>query len=165
MSEPKPGQSGVNMQRTALWIAAVGSAVLLTACSSSNSGTALTPTPPATLATQPAPSDSPVATLTPSQLRPESVGPSPSSPSPRSAAPVPAPTPTQDEDPTRPEKSKKPKPTAAASNCDPNYANACVPIVAWDLDCGDIGEMVFVVDQDIHGFDADGDGRGCESYG
>ena len=141
------------MQRTALCIAAIGSSMaLLTACSSSDVGTALIASPP--------------ATLTPSQLRPESVSPSPSSPSPRSAAtPVPAPTTTEDKDRARPDKTKKPKPAPIASDCDPNSANACVPIVAWDLDCGDIGAMVFVVDQDIHGFDADGDGRGCESYG
>lgn len=155
------------MQRTALCIAAIGSSVaLLTACSSADVGTVLIASPPATLTTQPAPANSPVATLTPSQLRPESVSPSPSSPSPRSAAtPVPVPTTTEDKDRARPDKTKKPKPAPTASDCDPNYANACVPIVAWDLDCGDIGAMVFVVDQDIHGFDADGDGRGCESYG
>ena len=69
--------------------------------------------------------------------------------------------------PDRDKKKDKPKPVPAtpASNCDPNYTNACVPIVAWDLDCGDIGQLVIVVDQDIHRFDADGDGRGCESYG
>jgi hypothetical protein len=40
-----------------------------------------------------------------------------------------------------------------------------VPIVGYDLDCGDIGFMVTVIGSDIHGFDREGDGLGCESYG
>ena len=63
-------------------------------------------------------------------------------------------------------KSKKDSnPATPGANCDPNYAGACVPVVAWDLDCPDIGNSIQVVGSDIHGFDADGDGSGCESYG
>jgi len=147
---------------------------LLTACASqTTSDQALvgpSDSPPSTTSQAPAGSSAsnpmPVATLTPSQLRPESSSPPPSlmsspagiSPSPKSLVAPAKPD-------ARPKDAKpKPSPTAAASNCDPNYANACVPIVAWDLDCGDIGELVIVVGQDIHGFDAEGDGRGCESY-
>lgn len=52
-----------------------------------------------------------------------------------------------------------------APNCDPNYAGGCVPAVAYDLDCADIGFMVEVVGSDPHGFDRDLNGLGCESYG
>ncbi len=48
--------------------------------------------------------------------------------------------------------------------CDPNYT-PCVPQVSYDLDCGDIGFSVTVIGADIHGFDRDNDGWGCESYG
>jgi micrococcal nuclease len=47
--------------------------------------------------------------------------------------------------------------------CDPNYAGACVPVVGYDLDCGDIPVKNFtVVGVDIHGFDADNDTIACE---
>jgi hypothetical protein len=70
-----------------------------------------------------------------------------SSPAPAPApAPVPAPAP------------------APGGACDPNYAGSCVPIVSYDLDCDDIGHRVTVVGVDIHHFDSDGDGIGCESY-
>jgi hypothetical protein len=49
------------------------------------------------------------------------------------------------------------------SNCDPNYSG-CVPLVSYDLDCGDIGFSVSVLGYDKHGFDRDRDGYGCESY-
>jgi len=49
-----------------------------------------------------------------------------------------------------------------ASDCDPNYEGACVPIVGYDLDCPDISDPVYVVGTDIHGFDRDRDGVGCE---
>jgi hypothetical protein len=39
-----------------------------------------------------------------------------------------------------------------------------VPIVGFDLDCPDVGASVRVEGMDIHGFDADGDRIGCESY-
>jgi hypothetical protein len=65
--------------------------------------------------------------------------------------------------------SSPPSPTstpapAPGEACDPNYAGYCVPIVPYDLDCGDIGHRVSVVGVDIHHFDSDHDGIGCESY-
>jgi len=52
-----------------------------------------------------------------------------------------------------------------AGQCDVNYEGGCVPIAAYDLDCGDIDFRVSVVGTDTHGFDADGDQVGCESNG
>lgn len=57
----------------------------------------------------------------------------------------------------------------AQDGCDPNYADACVPI-ASDVDCaGGSGNgpayvqgPVRVVGTDIYGLDRDGDGIGCE---
>jgi hypothetical protein len=58
-----------------------------------------------------------------------------------------------------------PTPTpGSVGSCDPNYAGYCVPIVSYDLDCVDIGHRVTVVGVDIHHFDSNGDGIGCESY-
>lgn len=63
-----------------------------------------------------------------------------------------------------------PKPAPAApSGCDPNYAEACVPI-ASDVDCawgtGDgpayLDGVARVVGSDIYGLDRDGDGLACE---
>jgi hypothetical protein len=52
----------------------------------------------------------------------------------------------------------------ASGGCDPNYSG-CVPIVSYDLDCGDIGVSVTIIGADPHGFDGnDNDGLGCESY-
>ena len=55
--------------------------------------------------------------------------------------------------------------TTAASNCHPNY-EPCVPNVAGDLNCDDIGFSVRVVGgRDPYGLDGnDNDGLGCESY-
>ena len=58
---------------------------------------------------------------------------------------------------------------APASDCDPNYAGACVPI-ASDVDCaGGSGNgpayvrgPVRVIGTDIYGLDRDGDGIGCD---
>ena len=33
-----------------------------------------------------------------------------------------------------------------------------------DLDCPDIGHVVYITGPDYHRLDADGDGVGCESY-
>ena len=72
-------------------------------------------------------------------------------------------------------------PTAIAAateeNCDPAYAEVCIPPAPPDLDCGDIAEQNFRVylpgdrdapddleEFDPHRFDGDGDGIGCESY-
>jgi len=47
--------------------------------------------------------------------------------------------------------------------CDPNYAGACIPISATDLDCSDVQARNFrVVGTDIHHFDGDHDGIACE---
>jgi len=54
-------------------------------------------------------------------------------------------------------------PEPSPSNCDHNYRGACVPRVPYDLDCADIDGPVYVVGVDVHRFDADGDGVGCES--
>ncbi len=56
-----------------------------------------------------------------------------------------------------------PTPTPGGA-CDPNYTGYCVPVVTYDLDCPDIGHRVTVVGVDIHRFDGNGDGVGCESY-
>ena len=55
-------------------------------------------------------------------------------------------------------------PAPPASVCDPNNAGYCVPIVTYDLDCADIRHRVIVIGVDIHHFDSDHDGIGCESY-
>jgi len=56
-----------------------------------------------------------------------------------------------------------------ASECDPNYAGACLDPSAYDYDCeggsGDGPEYtgyVTVVGEDHYGLDADSDGSGCE---
>jgi hypothetical protein len=56
------------------------------------------------------------------------------------------------------------KASGGGSNCDPNYSGYCVPDVSYDLDCPDIAHRVYVVGYDKHGFDADNDRIGCESY-
>ncbi|MGZ8438747.1 MAG: HNH endonuclease family protein [Candidatus Limnocylindrales bacterium] len=63
-----------------------------------------------------------------------------------------------------PSPTSAPTPAPAAAACDPNYAGYCVPIVPYDLDCSDIRHRVIVVGVDIHQFDGDHDGIGCESY-
>ena len=67
------------------------------------------------------------------------------------------------------------QPNATGQNCDPAYAEVCIPPAPPDLDCGDITERRFRVylptdadrpaeltDFDPHGFDGDDDGIGCE---
>lgn len=46
--------------------------------------------------------------------------------------------------------------------CDPGY-DPCVPPSTTDLDCGDVDGPIRVLGDDPHGFDADGDGIGCDS--
>ena len=49
--------------------------------------------------------------------------------------------------------------------CDTNYVGACVPIVNYDLNCEDIGvRNFFVIGNDVHRFDGDGNGVCCEPY-
>jgi micrococcal nuclease len=53
-----------------------------------------------------------------------------------------------------------------AGECDPSYPGVCIPPieVTGDLDCGQIEFRRFqVIQPDPHGFDAEGDGVGCES--
>jgi hypothetical protein len=53
---------------------------------------------------------------------------------------------------------------APTRNCDPSYPDFCIPPPPPDLDCPDINGTDFTVQgADPHGFDADGDGVGCES--
>lgn len=48
-------------------------------------------------------------------------------------------------------------------NCDPSYPGVCIPPPPPDLDCADVSFTNFeVIGSDPHGFDGDGDGRGCE---
>jgi hypothetical protein len=54
-------------------------------------------------------------------------------------------------------------PLGSSDACDANYDGLCVPYVGYDLDCPDIGGPIYVVGIDIHEFDRDGDGVGCES--
>jgi endonuclease YncB( thermonuclease family) len=54
-------------------------------------------------------------------------------------------------------------PPPSGGACDPNYTGACVPVVPYDLDCADIDGQVRVVGDDIHRFDGDGNGYGCEA--
>ena len=81
-----------------------------------------------------------------------------------SSSPSPTPTrTTSSPPPTVAAPSVQPAPRNAPQ-CDPNYSGACVPIVGYDLDCSDIGSSVYVIGSDPHGFDANFDGYGCESY-
>jgi len=58
---------------------------------------------------------------------------------------------------------------AEAEDCDPNYADACVP-VARDVDCGGgsgdgpayLWGVATVVGRDVYGLDRDRDGLACE---
>jgi len=70
--------------------------------------------------------------------------------------PVPPPPPREPTDP--------PPPPVEESNCSPAYPDTCIPPAPPDLDCGDVSARRFrVLSPDPHGFDADGDGVGCES--
>jgi micrococcal nuclease len=51
---------------------------------------------------------------------------------------------------------------ATAGACDPGY-DPCVPSYPPDLDCSDVDGPVRVLGDDPHGFDADGDGTGCDA--
>ena len=73
--------------------------------------------------------------------------------------PTPTPRPRPAATPTPGPESEEPP----ASNCDRNYEGACVPPYPPDVDCGDIGETVYVVGSDPHGLDRDGDKVACES--
>jgi micrococcal nuclease len=54
--------------------------------------------------------------------------------------------------------------TPPSPACDSAYPDFCIPPPPPDLDCGDVGGSNFTVrSPDPHGFDADGDGVGCEA--
>ena len=66
---------------------------------------------------------------------------------------------------TVPATTSPPAPPPTTSSCHPNYS-PCIPNVAGDLNCADIGIQVTVIDADPYGLDGnDNDGLGCESYG
>ena len=49
--------------------------------------------------------------------------------------------------------------------CDENYSGACVPVSTRDLECWDIAyRQVNVIGKDVHNFDGDGNGLGCEVW-
>ena len=61
--------------------------------------------------------------------------------------------------------SKTAQKAVGTTKCDSNYAG-CVPVSAVDLDCKDIKNLglapVKVIGRDVHNFDRDGDGIGCD---
>ncbi|MBN1529434.1 MAG: thermonuclease family protein [Thermoleophilaceae bacterium] len=57
-----------------------------------------------------------------------------------------------------------PPPPDDGPDCHPSYPDFCIPPAPPDLDCDDVNGSDFTVrGDDPHGFDAEGDGRGCES--
>lgn len=56
-------------------------------------------------------------------------------------------------------------PPAAGRGCDPSYPDFCIPPPPPDLDCKDVAphHNFTVLPPDPHHFDADHDGKGCES--
>lgn len=66
---------------------------------------------------------------------------------------TPAPTPTP----------PPPTPAPEENQCDPSYPDVCIPPYPPDLDCGEIPYRNFrVLPPDLHRFDGDKDGIGCE---
>jgi endonuclease YncB( thermonuclease family) len=68
---------------------------------------------------------------------------------------------------TQPEPAPAPAPKSRprggpSGNCDPGY-DPCVPPYPPDLDCADVDGPIRITGDDPHGFDADGDGIGCDS--
>ena len=66
---------------------------------------------------------------------------------------------------TGPVPSKLPSTSKSAVKCDPNY-QGCIPPYPPDLDCTEIKRMklapIRVIGVDVHKFDGDGDGIGCD---
>lgn len=57
-----------------------------------------------------------------------------------------------------------PHPPPFGEDCDPSYPTVCIPPPPPDLDCPDIPHRNFLVLlPDLHRFDGDHDGIGCES--
>lgn len=49
------------------------------------------------------------------------------------------------------------------NKCDPSYPDVCIVPYPLGLDCGEISYSNFrVIGSDLHGFDKDGNGIGCE---
>ena len=93
--------------------------------------------------------------------QPEAVQPSPTSPAIVESTPIPEPTKTVAESAQIPE---TPKPAVTQNNCDPSYPTVCLAPAPPDLDCKDVSEKNFTVNQpDPHKLDGDKDGIGCES--
>ena len=64
---------------------------------------------------------------------------------------------------TEPEPEAQAPPAAgSAAGCAAGY-RPCVPSYPPDLDCGDVDGPITITGDDPHGFDADGDGIGCDS--
>jgi hypothetical protein len=61
--------------------------------------------------------------------------------------------------------SSQPTPTSVPTKCSSAYPDFCVPPPPPDLDCADVAphRNFTARPPDPHGFDGDGDGRGCES--
>lgn len=80
--------------------------------------------------------------------------------------PVPAPTAAPElptDAPTAELPTEAPPTPAPVANCDPSYPDVCIPPYPPDLDCGDIPFRNFqVIPPDLHKFDRDRDGIGCE---
>lgn len=75
----------------------------------------------------------------------------------RGSKPAPEPEPTPEPTPT--ETTEEP-----TGDCDPSYPDVCIPSPPPGLNCPDVDQQDFAVKgDDPHGFDADGDGVGCES--
>ena len=66
---------------------------------------------------------------------------------------------------TGPVPSKLPSTPKSNNKCDPNY-QGCIPPYPPDLDCTEIKRMglapIRVIGMDVHKFDGDGDGIGCD---
>ncbi len=84
-------------------------------------------------------------------------------------SPPAAPSPTAAPLPPRPSSPPPPPPLPSSpppqsGNCHPSYPDFCIPPPPPDLDCPDIPRKNFrVLRPDVHRFDGDGDGIGCES--
>ena len=62
-----------------------------------------------------------------------------------------------------PQATQPDRPLVASDTCDPAYPGVCIPLVDFDLDCADIEPRRFpVTGADVHSFDGDDNGIGCE---
>jgi hypothetical protein len=68
-------------------------------------------------------------------------------------------------DPPPPASTTTTSTTAPTEDCDTSYPDVCIPPPPPDLDCADVTPPFdfTVLPPDPHGFDADGNGVGCES--